>query len=424
MTKVIGIVGNGCAALESIKALRENGYEGDIHLFSDSIWPSYNPMLVTYYAAGKIDFDTLFPYGASDEFYKKYNVKLHQGSKVIKLDAIGKTIENDAGVVINYDKALIASGASPFMPPIEGIDNENIYKVRTVEDAIELKNLMKTKEKRVLVIGASMVGIKMVEMFIKSGFDVTFADMAKNIFPLAAHKNCSDQIEALLEKKGVKLKFNSGINKIEKTKNGLNAYFTGDDNPIEVDHIIMSIGVRANLSFIDRDQVEVKGGIIVDQYMQTNCEGLYAAGDVAQGNNILTNENQVIGLWANGRYQGKTAGINMAGKKQVYHGTLVHNITHFLDIDFIGVGNVNDGDKVFEEYGEDGTYVRLVWDKNKLIGINLLNTPEISGVLKGYLIKGLNISQNYPLEAFENNTFAMNKLYKVYPKLKNILTGR
>jgi 3-phenylpropionate/trans-cinnamate dioxygenase ferredoxin reductase subunit len=425
VTNTITVIGSGCAALESIKAMRENGYDQDIHLFSDSLWPSYNPMLVTYYASGKIDFDTLFPYGANMDFYKRYDVKLHLGSPVTKLDAVNKTVCNEAGVEINYDKCLVATGASPLIPPIEGIQNKNVFKVRTVEDAINLKKLMKSGKKRVLVVGASMVGIKMVEMYVKSGLDVYFADMATHMFPLAAHENCAELLEEALINKGVKLRLKAALNKVEETSTGLKTYYKGNDEPDEVDFIIMCIGVRANIGFIDREQVETQAGLLVDTHMQTNCEGLYAAGDVAQGNNILSGEKQIIGLWANGRYQGKTAGENMVGKATQYHGNVVHNITHYFDVDFIGVGDVKGGDEVFEKYNkEKGEYCRLVWKKGKLVGINLLNTPEISGILKGYLMKGLFIDKNYALQSFEADNFVMTKLYKEYPDLKKILKER
>jgi 3-phenylpropionate/trans-cinnamate dioxygenase ferredoxin reductase subunit len=377
-------------------------------------------MLVTYYASGKINFDVLFPYGADKKFFQTYNVKLHLGSPVVKLDALEKVIFNDAGYELSYDQCLVATGAGPLIPPIEGIKNEGVYTVRTVEDAIALKKTLTADNKSVLVVGASMVGIKMVEMYLKNDFTVYFADMADHIFPLSAHENCAIQIENYLIDKGVQLRLGAALNKIEKTTQAFNAYYQNIETPDKVDIIIMCIGVRANLSFIDRNQVDVQAGILVDDYMNTNCEGLYAAGDVAQGRNILSGEKQIIGLWANGRYQGRTAGLSMVDKKEIYRGTVPHNITHFLDIDFVGVGDVKNGDKIFEDFLDD-KYCRLVWKNNRLVGINLLNTPEISGILKSYFIKNLENDNSDVLGTLGQDAIMITKLYKIFPELRKIL---
>ncbi|NLY70420.1 MAG: NAD(P)/FAD-dependent oxidoreductase, partial [Clostridiales bacterium] len=116
----ICLIGNGAASMEAIIGLRESNFQGQIHLISDSIWPSYNPMLTTYYVAGKIDFEDMFPFGYSMDFYTKYGVNVYFGSKVVELDAENKTIKSAAGQVWNYDKCLVASGASPALPPIMG----------------------------------------------------------------------------------------------------------------------------------------------------------------------------------------------------------------------------------------------------------------------------------------------------------------
>src|SRR4030042_228650 len=124
------VVGNGCAGAECIKALRESGYKEKIHLLTDSRWPVANPMLTTYYVAGKIGFDGLFPYGAGQEFSLKYRVEVSAGSPVASLDAERKVVYGRTGRELKYDKCLIATGAAPIMPPIEGIASDRVYTMR------------------------------------------------------------------------------------------------------------------------------------------------------------------------------------------------------------------------------------------------------------------------------------------------------
>ena len=336
--KSMVIVGNGCAGAECIKALRESGYKEKIHLLTDSRWPVSNPMLTTYYVAGKIGFEGLFPYGASQEFYLKYGVDVYPESPVVALDAEQKVVYAKSGLELKYDKCLIATGATPVLPPIEGIGSDRIYTMRTVEDAIRLKEAMVKMPKKALVIGASMVGIKVMELFYKAGVEVCLADLAQHIFPLSAHPECARIIEERLVQKGIKLRFGAGIEKVEETACGVRAYFKDSAESEEADLLVMCIGVKANTGFIDRKQVAVDRGILVDGYMRTSMPGLYAAGDVAQGKNLLSGESEMIGLWNNARYQGRTAGRNMAGENEFFPGNIPHNITHFMGMDFVGIG--------------------------------------------------------------------------------------
>jgi NADPH-dependent 2,4-dienoyl-CoA reductase/sulfur reductase-like enzyme len=345
-------------------------------------------MLTTYYVAGKIGFEALFPYGAGQEFYLKYGVDVTPESPVVALDAEQKVVHAKSGPEIKYDQCLIATGATPVLPPIEGIGSDRVYTLRTVEDATRLKEAMIKKPKKALVIGASMVGIKVMELFYKAGVEVCLADLAEHIFPFAAHPECARIVEERLEQKGIKLRFGAGTEKVEETSRGVRAYFKGGTESEEADLLVMCIGVKANTGFIDRKRVAIDRGILVDEYMRTSMPGLYAAGDVAQGKNPLSGESEMIGLWSNARYQGRIAGRNMAGKNESFRGNIPHNITHFMGMDFVGIGTVNDHDRTEKKY--DGkTYIQLFWKDGLLAGANFLDSYTGSGVVKNALMKGL-----------------------------------
>ncbi len=229
------IVGNGCAAAECVKALRESGYSGKIRLLTDSPYPVSNPMLTTYYVAGKIGFDVLFPYGTGQEFYSKHGVEAHAESPVVALDTEKKVVFAKSGVELSYDVCLVATGATPVLPPVEGVRSSRVYTMRTVDDAIRLKEAMAQKPKRAIVVGASMVGIKLMELFHYAGVDVCLADLAEHIFPLAAHPECAAVIEERLKQKGIKLRFKAGIEKIEEKTRGVRAYFNKSAEGEEAD---------------------------------------------------------------------------------------------------------------------------------------------------------------------------------------------
>lgn len=388
MTSAV-VIGNGCAGVECIKALRESGYKGKIHLMSDSKRSVYNPMLTTYYVIGKIGFEGLFPFGSNEAVCAKYDVDLHAESPTVFLDAEQRIVANKAGLELKYDNCLVATGATPVLPPIHGINSEKVFTMRTVEDAVRLKKAMEKKPRRALVVGASMVGVKLVELFHKAGVEVCLADLANHLFPLAANAECASVLEERLRQPGIRLRFGSSIEKLEEVSGGgIRAHFKDSTEHEDADLIIMCIGVRANTGFIDRKQVSLDRGVLVNEQMQTNVLGLYAAGDVAQGRNLLSGGQQIIGLWANARYQGRTAGRNMAGRKDHFPGNILHNITHFMGMDFVGIGDVLNYDHM-EKQDNGKTFMQLFWKNGLLAGANFIDRYTEAGVIKNALIKGL-----------------------------------
>ncbi len=380
----IAIIGNGCAGAECVKALRESGYGGDIHLFTSSRWPVYNPMLTTYYTSGNISFEQLFPYGPDNSFYQNYGVNAHSASPVIALDAENRVVANQEGLELRYRQCLIASGASPLLPPIEGIRSKRVFLMRTVEDALRLKKALEGRPRRALVIGASLVGIKVAELLYQAGVKVCMADLAEHILPLTAHPACSAIIEERLTGLGLKLRLGLNLKRLEETASGIKACF--DRNRSETaDFLVLCIGVRPNIDFVDRRQIEVGEGILVDNRMMTGMPGLYAAGDVSQ--QIPGGKPLATGSWANARYQGRTAGRNMAGMTDFFPGNIPQNIAHFMGMDFVSIGETGEYDTI--EKRSDGRDTRLLfWRDGKLVGANLIGGYEGSGPLKNALIKG------------------------------------
>jgi len=411
------IIGNGAASAECVKAVREGGFKGELVVISDVDSPHFNPTLITYYASGEIGYEELFPYGASFDFYEKYNVDRRFGTPVASLDAENRVVTDADGNQISFDKCMITSGANPVLPQaFQGVKN-GIVTLRTIEDAKRFKKLLDSDRKRALVIGASMIGVKVVEDFVKAGFSVTLADFAKYIFPLAAHENCSKLIHKILEGQNVKLLFESPVKKAEKYNDGFRVFFEGGLEPVLYDHLVLCAGTAPNISFINPEQIKTARGVLVNEYMETSAEGIYAAGDVAQAPSLPAGEQNVIGLWSNARAQGRTAGMNAAGKRAKYHGVILHNMTHFFGHDFVGVGDVINGDYVYEKADEEKSrYLRLVFKDRELIGVNLLNIPEISGTLKHHLTKG--IFSAGPMNKYVNESLALNRLYEKYPDIE------
>ena len=383
-----GIIGFGCAGYYAAKTIRANDKDGEIVVYSDHNAAPYNPMLTTYYVAEKIPYEALFPFGSMEKIKDELNLTVHTGTKVARVKAAEKEIVLTDGTSEKVDKILVATGARAFAPKVDGMDPADAFYMRTLDDAVKLHEALKEHEyKSALVVGASMVGIKVVELLNKKGIDTTLADMAPRIFPLAAYESVSAEIERRIAEKGVKFAFGKALTRAEKTRTGYSCIMT-DGSRVEADLVVLCIGTRAITELVDKDEVKVNRGIVVDDRMMTSADGIYAAGDCCEGTELQSGSNMIIGLWANAAHQGTTAGANMAGAKAEFDGNFLHNITHFMDMDFIGFGDNRKTGKVITSGNiESGLYVEAVLDETGLVGVNILDNYRISGAVKNYLYR-------------------------------------
>ena len=298
------IIGFGCAGYYAARTIRANDPEGVITVFSDHGSAPYNPMLTTYYVAGRIPYGSLFPFGDMEKIRKELALDLRQNTKVVSVRAGNREVVLEDGSVERFDRLLISTGASAFSPRFEGLDPADAFFMRTIDDAEKLKKeLDSVPHSRALVVGASMVGIKVVELLAARGIDTTLADMAPKMFPLAAYDDVAAEIGRRLEEKGVRLALGSAMQSAEKGESGYICHMS-DGKDVEADLIVLCIGTRANVSLVDRDEIKVNRAIVVDDRMETSVPGIYAAGDCCEGHELQSNETMIIGLWANAAHQG------------------------------------------------------------------------------------------------------------------------
>ena len=379
------IVGFGTAGYHAAEAIRGYDKTGEIHVYGNTGLAPYNPMLTTYYVFGKLDHDGLFPFGNLEEILARLDLTYHHET-VKKVHAADRSVETEHETQC-YDRVLIATGATAFAPPVKGLAPEDTFLMRTVEDAERLKErLERAPARSAIVVGASMAGIKVVEVLAKYGVRTCLADLAKNIFPLAAYPEVAAAIERRVEQKGIDLRFGVTIDHME-VKNGQKTAVMTDGSEIPADLVALCIGTRAATGLV-QGEVEINRGIVVNERMETSAPGIYAAGDCCEGNNLESGQTQIIGLWANANHQGAVAGANMTGHTAGFAGNILHNITHFMDMDFIGFGDNRIQGEVLE-FGRpgDGLYIRMVLRDGKIAGANILDNYRISGIIKNYMLR-------------------------------------
>ena len=386
MKQKTAIVGFGCAGYHAVKAMRENGYQGLIDVYTDTAWAPGNPMLTTYYIYGKISKEGTCPFGTIEAIQKEFDLQVIFES-VDKVLSEEKAVRMADGTVRKYDQILISTGANAFVPPIPGADGKNVFPMRTMRDAKQVKHVLEGEQiKSAVVIGASMVGIKLVELFHAKGIHCTLVDMAPYIFPVSAVPQIAHEIEARLQNMGVDLAFSKTLQAVEE-EGGQKKIIFADGQTMYCDLVMMCIGTRANTRVAD-EKIVMNRGIVVDTSMRTNMPDIYCAGDCSEGINLQSGQTQIIGIWDNAARQGETAGANMAGAETVYNGNMLHNITHFMGMDFIGYGDVRmEGEEFEYENKEKGQRFVVRMKEGIPVCMNFLDSYGASGVLKSYMLK-------------------------------------
>ena len=433
----LAIVGNGAAAAEAVLALRAHGYEDQIHLFADNEHPPYNPMLGTYLVSGAIPLERAFPFGDERGFYGANRVDTHLGQAVARLDAAEQVLATRDGSEYRYERCLVASGARPSVPPITGLrealaqpEGRRVFTIQTLEDVQRLKERLETlvaehqqgsggragdaqaagfagspdpEAPRAAVVGASFAGVKIAAVLHEMGLRVCLVEREPHILPLSAHPDCASLMENHLLESGYELRLGAALARVETGDGVVRLNFgalPGAADPggaggtaceesstqEDVDLVVVCTGSRPALSFLAPGTVDVGDGILVDEQMRSNVSTLYAAGDVAQGKNVLSGRHEIIGLWSNARYQGRAAGRSLAGAPSDYRGGVPHNITHVGTMLFASVGCVKEYDRMVTCADGDRFQVR-VWQDERLAGINLLNCCLSAGATKQALLR-------------------------------------
>ncbi|WFD10615.1 NAD(P)/FAD-dependent oxidoreductase [Tepidibacter hydrothermalis] len=372
----IVIIGNSAAGLSALEAFRKYDKKSSVTLISKEGGIAYSRVLLPYYLRGKIDHDTFFI--RDEEFYKKMNVNYIE-SCVVDIDEDSKVVKLDDDKSVSYDKLLITTGSSAVKPPIPGLDNEGVYNMWTLDDAHKIEPLFK-EGKKVLVLGSGFVSLQAAWAALYKGLDVKIIELAPRIMPRVLDEKGSSILHNRIIELGADLRVNTLTEKIEKKEDGTFVVHTKGEDPFEVDLIIVGTGVRPNTQFLKGTSIEVDRGILVDETMKTNIEGIYAAGDVAQGLTTFGEKHVIHALWPTAVEMGKIAGANMAGKELEYQGSLNMNVTEMFKITVASMGRFNDGegDKVWVyEDEKTGGYMKVIYENDLVVGATVVGSSDM-----------------------------------------------
>ena len=368
--KAYVIIGNGAAAVGCIEGIRTLDAEGKITVISKEPRHVYSRPLISYYLEGRTDVERM-KYRAAD-FYEKNGCEVLYGETVSKIDKDAKTVTTDKGSVIPYDTLCVATGSSPFVPPFEGLDTvEKKFSFMTLDDALALEKAL-TKESRVLIVGAGLIGLKCAEGISARVKSITVCDLADRVLSSILDAKCAAIVQRHLEERGIRFLLADSAVKFEK-----NVAFMKSGKTVEFDALVLAVGVRANTALVKEAGGEVNRGIIVGDGMQTSLPDIYAAGDCAEGFDASLGAKRVLAILPNAYMGGQTAGINMAGGSAAFGNAVPMNSIGFFGLHIMSAGTY-DGE-MSEEKG-DGFLKRFFVKDGYLKGFILIGGTERAGI--------------------------------------------
>ncbi len=368
----IVIIGNSAAGLSALEAFRKVDQDSNVTVISKETIRPYSRVLLPYYLRGKTPHSNLF---IRDKDYFKENDAECILDRVIKVDPESRQVILEGGLMLEYDRLLIATGSSPVKPPIPGLEEEGIYHMWTQDDA---EALMPYYEKggKVVVIGAGFISLQAAWAAHYRGLEVCIVELLPRIMPRVVDDHCAQILTDQMEEMGVDIRVNTITEKIERSADGTFILHLKGAETITADFIIVGAGVRPNIDFLKDSDIKIEQGILVNNRMETNLPGIYAAGDVAQVPSALRSEAVVHSLWPTAVKSGRIAGTNMAGEKATYNGSLNMNVTQMFDTTVASMGD-------FIETEEMETWIDESLPKDQYFKILLRDGIPVGAVAVG-----------------------------------------
>jgi len=365
------IIGNSAAGIGAVEGIRQVDKHGGITVITNEVHHTYSRPLISYLLLGKVN-DENMKYRC-DTFYSDNNCTLLSGVSAASVDANAKQVLLSDGAAIPYDRLLVAAGSSAFVPPFEGLAAvKDQFTFMSLDDARGLEKALDTK-KRVLIIGAGLIGLKCAEGISERAAHITVLDLTPGILSSILDADGAKLVQSHLESRGIEFALGCTVTRFE----GNNAILSSGQT-IAFDVLVLAVGVRPNTALLD-GIAEIDRGIIINEKSQTSAPGIFAAGDCAQTLDVSSGQSKIMALLPNAYMQGECAGINMAGGEKIFDKAIPMNAIGFFGLHIITAGNYS-GEVYAGDNTEPGTYKRLFSSGNTLNGYILVGNVEKAGI--------------------------------------------
>lgn len=384
--KHILIIGNGIAGITAAQQIRSYDEGASITMFSKDRIPGYERIMLT---------KDLMKFNESDylvkdaDWYKEQNIDLLLNTEIVRIDPHNKLVEDASGKQYAYDELILAMGSYSFVPPIKGHYSKNVKTIRVIQDVFEIRKLIEGKQHAV-IIGGGVLGIEAALSLHHSGMKVTVLEMAPQLMGRQIDKGGSDVLERILKQRGLDVHYPVSIKEIQQDGNGLaNAVVLNDGTQFPADLIIISTGVRSELSLLKDIDIKIDRSIVVDEHMKTSIDHIYACGDIAQYQGINYN------LWTQAAAMGEICGKAICNQPDTYQQIDPAVTLHGENIDLYAIGDMgrSDNDYIIVQKRNDvkNEYLTLYFLNQHMVGGICINQKDIAAKLQTWYQKNASL---------------------------------
>ncbi len=367
------VIGAGAGACGFVKSYRALNVEDEIEVFSKENFPFYNRVLLPDYISGALPWDNLIKMNDAEE--KDYRIKLHRGVSIENIDKASKTVIDSKGVTHHYDVLLMATGSRAFM--LKDIPNINgIFTMRSRKDADDFKNHVQPSKGKVVIVGGGLLGIELAASLKEVNVDVTIIQRISRLMDRQLDPLGSQLLHEELTARDIDIFYNDEIDRFLGDKN-ITGVRLKSGLIIDCQAVVIAIGTIPNIEIAKAAGIDCKRGVIVDEYLRTNDESVFAIGEIAEFKGFL------YGITAAAEQQAEIVARFLCGDiAKFYEGSLLMNILklHGTDLCSLGLAEVPNNDPTYEEIvfidKAKRYYKKCIVHNDKLVGAILIGNKD------------------------------------------------
>lgn len=391
------IVGCSHAGLAALDAIRQVDPESPVTVVSKEPGLPYSPTALPYILSGMADLGKIFLRPA--DYFEKNRIELITGSAVVKLDCHSRSVELDNGSTLSYDKVLLATGARPIVPEIEGLSQAPYLVLRTRNDAVTLRDRIK-EAGSAIILGAGLVGMHIAENLALAGMKVAVVEPQPRVLPGYFDSRAAGIIAKVFQDQGVRILLGKPVTYVTSTNSGC-AVSLDSGLDISADILLVATGVEPAMEYIDDPALEKDRAILVDDRMRTSLAGVWAAGDLVQAGDFFGGGSSYLACLPGAVNQGRVAGEDMVQglEAKAYGGNISTNTYSFF-----GQWAYSLGQSMIDE-SEDGYDVnynyfptnrhcqKLIFQADRLVGAMGVNSDLDPGVILELILRKIDLAE-------------------------------
>ncbi len=384
------IVGDGIAGASAAETLREQAPDAEITVLTDEGESLYNRILIKEYAKGKLPEAPISIH--QEEWYDDHDVDLRLNTVVVDIDVESDAIHTHEGETFEYDALLLAIGGTPQQLPVDNADADGIHHFWTFQDARRIKESVEGAEEAVIV-GAGLLGIDFAAICGAQDVEAKYLMRGDNWWRYALSEEGAEIMHDAMRERGVEPVFGSGVDHFEVDDDGhVEAAVDPNGERYECDFAGVAIGLNFNTELVENTPLEVEDGLVVDEFMRTNVDNVFAAGDITTFKDLVLGDRAKNGSWGSAKEQGTIAARNMLEYgSESFEWVSSYSITHF-DFPFLSFGHPTLGDDSVEATTAEGEWRRVALKDGKVVGGVLIGDLAPQSAFKQLMREGRDVS--------------------------------